>query len=293
MNPRMKHLRSIDGLLLKDLPKAVRNLGLPVEDSTFRKWNNSVNPPSWDEFKDLEVSSIKKRDVWDYIDDESERISRNTVKTRVGYIGGLWQRLIERELIEVNPWARACSGQAWKFSIKQYPYREWSFYRQYHKDPLFLLLYFHGFRVGEIAGIMPEDVCVDKELKIPHFNLVHYKKPLRRLKNDMSIRQVPVHPALLKDVRKWKDKDLFPISTDRKGPGNSWSENFHKKLGLPDGEAAHSLRHNFLTRMNATLVNPKYISRLVGHNPQNMTEKYGGTIPDVLFEAICAIKDPR
>lgn len=292
MNPRMR-LRTVDGLLMKDLPESVRKLGKPIQDQTFSKWKLSVNPKSWEDFKNREVKSIKKQDVWDYIDDESERMSRHTVKKRIGYVCGLFNRLIKRELIEVNPFARACSGDDWKFDIKEYPYREWSFYKSYHTDPMFLLIYFHGFRVGEIAGIMPEDVCVEEELEFPHFNLVHYKYPLRRLKNNKSVRQVPVHPALLQQVRKWKKNDLFPFSLDRTGPGGKWSENFNNNLFLPPGEAAHSIRHNFLTRIQGTSVNPKIISRLVGHSPTSMTHKYGSVLPEKLYEAICVIKDPR
>ena len=291
MNPRPMRLRSVDGLLIKDLPNAVKHID-PVLPLTFKKWMLSVNPPSWQDFGDLLVTEVNKRDVWDYIDDECERIARHTVKKRVGYICGMWNRLVRRELIDRNPWSKLFGSKAWKFDIKKYPYREWNFYKPYHKDPLFLLLYFHGFRIGEIAGIMPEDVVVDEDIMYPHFNLRHYLAPLRRLKNDMSERQVPVHPFLLDAVREWKAKDMFPFSIDRKGPGNSWSEMFRKNLGLPEGEAAHSIRHNFITRTTLLPVQPKLISRLVGHKPQNMTAEYGTIIPKMMHEVICKIEVP-
>ena len=291
MNPRTMRLRSVDGLLIKDLPHAVKHID-PVQQQTFSKWLLSTNPLSWPEFGDLRVSEITKHDVWDYIDNECERLARHTVKKRVGYICGMWNRLLQRELIDVNLWSRLFRGKAWQFDTKNYPFREWDYYKPYHKDPLFLLLYFHGFRIGEIAGIMPEDVVVEEGIEYPHFNLIHYKRPLRRLKNDRSIRQVPVHPVLLEAVRGWKAKDMFPFSTDQKGPGNSWSETFNRTMGLPDGEAAHSIRHNFITRTTLIAAQPKLISMLVGHRPPNMTGEYGTIHPKLMHEVICKIEVP-
>lgn len=284
-------LRTIEGLLIKDLPHAVKHVD-PVQKPTFDKWLLSVNPKSWEDFADIKVSEVTKHDVWGYIDEECERIARHTVKKRIGYICGMWNRLVARELIEVNPWSRVCKGEAWKFDVKQYPYREWSFYKPFHHDPLFLMIYFHGFRIGEIAGIMPEDVVVEEGIEYPHFNLIHYKRPLRRLKNDKSIRQVPVHPVLLESVRRWKRKDMFPFSTDVRGPGNGWSMRFNRELLLPEGEAAHSIRHNFSTRIQSTTAQPKLVSRLLGHAPPNMTAKYGTVLPKVMHEVICKIEVP-
>lgn len=284
-------IRSIEGLKIKDLPNAIKHVD-PVQKQTFNKWVLSVNPASWEDFSELLVSEVTKRDAWDYIDDECERLSRHTVKKRVGYICGMWNRLIQRELHDKNPWSKLFGGGAWKFDPKEYPFREWNYYKPYHKDPLFLLLYFHGFRIGEIAGIMPEDVVVEEGIEYPHFNLIHYKSPLRRLKNDRSIRQVPVHPFLLEAVRRWKSQDMFPMSLDKHGPGNGWSENFNKNLGLPEGEAAHSLRHNFITRTSMIAAQPKLISRLVGHRPPNMTAKYGTIHPKLMHEVICKIEVP-
>ena len=235
--------------------------------------------------KDVDVSEIDIEFVWDYVDTQSEILNEGTVKKRIGYLSGIWNRAIKRRILSSNPWHRA--GADLKQSESHHPFREWEFYKMYHGDPLFNLLWFHGFRVGEIAGIKQEDVYPDAT--IPYFNLVHYESPYRRLKNDKSIRQVPIHPACIELVRNMS----FPLSRDAWGPGKAWSRNFRKNLGLPPGEGAHSLRHNFESRMRATDPNPAAEARLLGHTFPNMTARYGTVLPELLFQTLCRIPDPR
>ena len=49
----------------------------------------------------------------------------------------------------------------------------------YHNDPYFVCLWYSGMRIGELAGIYPENIVTD--VQIPYFNLVHQEN---RLKND-------------------------------------------------------------------------------------------------------------
>ena len=58
---------------------------------------------------------------------------------------------MKRWILSSNPWHRA--GSDLKQSESHQPFREWDFYEMHHGDPLFNLMWFHGFRVGEIAGI--------------------------------------------------------------------------------------------------------------------------------------------
>lgn len=271
MNPQMNVLQ---------LAERCRKIKPAITHSTWRCWLKSIKP-----IQDVDVSEIDIEFVWDYVDEQTELLSEGTVKQRLGYLSGIWNRAIKRRLLTSNPWQR--SGSDLKASRSAHPFREWDFYREYHDDPLFLLLWFHGFRLGEIAGIKQEDVLSDAV--IPYFNLVHYETPGRRLKNDMSIRQVPIHPACLSMVR-----DLeFPLSTDAYGPGRSWSQAFKNNLGLPARESAHSIRHNFESRMRATNPNPAVESRLLGHTFPNMTARYGTILPELMYEALCKIPDPR
>ena len=271
MNPRMNVL---------ELANRCRKIKPTIQETTWKNWMKAVKP-----IQDVDVSTVDIEFVWDYVDSQTERLSEGTVKQRVGFLSGIWNRGIKRRMLTENPWHRA--GSDLKASRSAHPFREWQFYEHYHQDPLFLLLWFHGFRVGEIAGIKQEDVMLDAT--IPYFNLVHYERPFRRLKNDMSIRQVPIHPACQRMVRNLR----FPLSRDVNGPGRSWGETFRYNLGLPPGEGAHSLRHNFESRMRATDPNPAAEARLLGHTFPNMTARYGTVLPQLLFETLCRIPDPR
>ena len=84
-----------------------------------------------------------------------------------------------------------------------------------------------------------------------------------RLKNDMSIRQFP-STLLVTGVRTFR----FSLTLRRE----ILSETFKANLGHR-GEGAHSLRHNFESRMRATDPNPG--EALLGHTFPNMTARYG------------------
>ena len=83
---------------------------------------------------------------------------------------------------------------------------------------------------------MPEDVVVEEGIEYPHFNLIHYKRPLRRLKNDRSIRQVPVHPVLLEAVRRSGQPDRsYPLD------GRSGRQERQHSLAVGLSSAIHAL----------------------------------------------------
>ena len=50
---------------------------------------------------------------------------------------------------------------------------------------------------------------------------------------------------------------------------------FSERLNTPKGEAAHSLRHNFITRCRSAEMQDSMISKLVGHKVKGMTARYG------------------
>lgn len=267
---------------VRDLAEKARSIKPLVTANTHRSWVKAIRP-----IADMKVEDVDHQLVWSYADGQLpglSQLSDGTLRQRIGTLSGIWNRAVKRRIITSNPWNKA--GQDLKSARSHHPLRGWNFYKIYHGNPLFNLLYMHGFRIGEIAGILPDDVVLDAE--IPYFNLIHYQAPYRRLKNDMSIRQVPIHPICLDLTRDLKARGKFPLSKDRNGPGKSWSESFRQKLQLPHGEGAHSLRHNFETRLRATNPNPACESRLLGHS-LSMTGRYGHVLLEMLFETLCKV----
>ena len=103
---------------------------------------------------------------------------------------GLWNKAIDFELISGdNPWNKTDRGLKYlRRNPELYP---WQHYSHYHDDPYFVFLWYTGARIQEIAGLYPENIVMDTE--IPYFNFVHQQN--RMLKNDDSIRKMPIHPA--------------------------------------------------------------------------------------------------
>ena len=114
------------------------------------------------------------------------------------------------------------------------------------------------------GGIYKENIVTDAV--IPYFNFVHQDN--RRLKNNESVRKVPIHPACLPYV-----DDLY-LST-AKSPGRSWSETFKENMGLPTGDGAHSLRHSFTSRMNEAGIIERVQDAILGHASPSITSRYG------------------
>ena len=239
------------------------------EPSTYLYWQKSIKP-----IQDLSLKEVSDEVVLDYRINGLADLSEGTLKTRIGYLKGIWNKARKWKLIKgENPWQDADDGL--KTQRRDPDLHPWEFYEYYHDDPYFVCLWYSGMRIGEIAGIYPEHIHTD--VKIPYFDLMH--QPNRRLKNDESVRKVPIHPACLPYVGR-----LY--LSKAKSPGRSWSENFRHNLGLPKGDGAHSLRHSFTSRMRQAGCNDAVLDRLLGHTLPTRTGRYGKFPLDVLSKEI-------
>ena len=243
---------------VQEFTDRIKRLYPKYTDSTKRNWDKAVRP-----IKDIKVSEVDDDVARDYLEDAMEWWRESTVKQRIGSLKGIWTKGYRKKLYKgENPWVDLDDGL--EIARRNPAAHPWEFYEYYHEDPYFVCLWYSGMRIGELAGIYKENIVTDAET--PYFNLVH--QPNRRLKNNASIRQVPIHPACLPYV------DQLYLSKD-KYPGRSWSETFKKNMGLPEGQGAHTLRHSFATRMRALNVHPYWIDRLIGHRRKSETDRYG------------------
>ncbi len=245
----------------------------PIEDSTYANWLKALKP-----IAEMPIDQVTKATVMNYRITQRKPdgpLCDGTYKQRIGYLKGIWNTAIEWELIVGdNPWLKADK----KLKVKKrrdpdlHPYE---FYSRYHRNPRFRCLWFHGFRINELVGIYEENVVWDAE--IPYFNLVHQSN--RKLKNDSSIRKVPIHPACYSDVERLK----FGRSP---AAGWKWGQDFREKLGLPAGDASHSLRHSFTSRMNEAEIIQPVQDALLGHEPDSKTGYYGKVTLEVKLNAL-------
>ena len=242
----------------------------PIEPGTYKLWLNAVDP-----IGELAVSDIDEAQVTRY---RMERLKPwgswcgGTLKMRLASLQSIWNVGIKAKLVDTNPWLG--QGADYTKSKRKYTQQSWNYFHEFHKDPMFLCIWHHGMRLGEIGGILPEEIVLNEE--IPYFDLKHNK--IRKLKNEESVRQVPIHPACIPFVNSLK----VHSSSSSYSPGDMWSRRLKRRTGYP----AHSLRHNFINRMRKAGVEYSIAMRLVGHTPQGTTADYGDVFLEDLEQAV-------
>ena len=150
------------------------------QPSTYQYWQKSIKP-----IRNLSLQEISDEVVLDYRINGLADLGEGTLKTRIGYLKGLWNKARKWKLIKgENPWQDADDGL--KARRRDPDLHPWEFYEYYHNDPYFVCLWYTGMRIGELAGIYPENIHAHAQ--IPYFDLKHQEN--RRLKNDESIREL-------------------------------------------------------------------------------------------------------
>ena len=254
-----------------------------IRDSTFKCWWQAIRPIAY-----LSIDDVNKDLVNKYWKSQLKPIgncSPETLRRRLSLLSGIWNMALEEEIIEsTNVWYYSSKKIKINRDLKnerygkEYVVRPFEFYKLYHNDPIFWAIWYHGFRVGEIGGLLNKEIVFNSS--IPYFDI---KDNSNRLIKRGAKRQVPIHP----EFYPWVGK----LNTDyTQFPGKNWSEKFNKTLDLPKGEAAHSLRHNFCTRARSANLQDSMISKLVGHRVTGMTARYGTWKLEDKFEAIKKIR---
>tara|TARA_R100001443_G_scaffold56953_3_gene67870 strand:+ start:371 stop:1162 length:792 start_codon:yes stop_codon:yes gene_type:complete len=246
---------------VSDLVQELKVLYPKLRPSTFACWDKSIKP-----IAHLPVESINKAAVERYRIQSLQELSESTVVTRMGYCKAIWTKALRWEKIEgKNVWEYGDDGLEKKERDPEY--RPWEFWEEYHEHPWFRFLWYSGARIGEIAGLDPKNIVMNA--KIPYFNFVH--QPNRMLKNDASVRKVPIHPSCFNYI------DRFVMTKAKGNHGHKWSWEMGDRLGLPPGEAAHSLRHAFHTQCRDNETEEYMLDILTGHAKKSVTARYGRT----------------
>ena len=154
-----------------------------------------------------------------------------------------------------------------------------------------LVLMHTGMRGGELAQLEFEDfVFADP---IPHLRISRSGragKNAKTLKNNNSIRRVPLSPTLIKLgleefvlSRQKRDRVFyeFNFGEGRKSDGISkfW-QRYLVSIGLwKPGRATHVWRHTLVANLRRAGVPDEDIAPIVGHAGRTMTSTYGGEYP--------------
>ena len=252
-----------------------------IRESTFKCWLKAAKP-----LADFDVNDVDRTTVTRYWKSQLKPIgtlSPATLRRRLSLLTGIWNMALEDEIIDTpNYWLNASKkikvNDEYSKYGKEYEVRPFSFYKGYTRDPIFLAIWYHGFRIGEIAGLLPQDIRFDNQ--IPYFRI---RDNSNRLIKPGAKRDVPIHPEFYLHVDR--------LRTDySQYPGKNWSQMFSERLQLPKGEAAHSLRHNFITRCRTAELQDSMISKLVGHKINGMTARYGSWTLENKLSAIRQVR---
>ena len=242
-----------------------------VGKSTYANWLKAVGP-----IADLPVDQVTDEVVREQRIYWLER-SESTCKLRLSSLKAIWNKARKMKLLPGtkadNPWLDADDGLS--IANRDPEFYPWEHYARYHNDPYFVILWYTGARIGEVAGLDPVNIVTDAE--IPYFQFIDQEN--RDIKNDPSKRKVPIHPACGRVLTHFRQSKA-------QNPGASWSENFRANMGLPKFEAAHTLRHSFHTRCRDAGIEEYMIDILTGHAKASTTAQYGKTRLHLLEAAI-------
>ena len=259
---------------VQEFSDRIKRLYPKLAESTKRNWDKAVAP-----IAHMKVVEIDDDQALNYLENAMDKWSEGTVKQRIGFLKGIWNKGYKKKIYKgENPWLDLDDGL--EVPRRDPEIHPWEFYEYYHHDPYFVCLWYSGMRIGELAGIYPENIHLDAQ--IPYYDVKHQEN--RRVKNEESIRQIPIHPAAIPYAERLR------FSTDKKEPGSSWSQNFNKNLALPRGDGAHSIRHSFTTRMRDADSNEYVLDRLLGHKIHSKTGRYGRIRLEVLNRELLKLK---
>ncbi|QEX18037.1 integrase [Hypericibacter terrae] len=165
---------------------------------------------------------------------------------------------------------------------------------------------YHGNRLEEFAQLRREDV--KREGDIWFFDI--HDQGGRQVKNDQSIRRVPLHPVLVHLGFQAYLDEVAPNPTDRVfpelkpgGPDNKvgyyftkWWTNYRRAIGVYEkGLDYHSFRHGVTTKLFAAGVPREVVDELTGHEGEGTSQTvYLHEFPlRVLADAIAKVEWPE
>jgi len=181
--------------------------------------------------------------------------SEGTLRGDITNLIALWNVGQTMGKLEVNVWKGLKIGL--KESKKRYKTRKFEEFERLHDCPFFLGIWAHGMRLMELGGLEQKDIHIETEY--PYIDL--YTTQKRRLKNEASIRELPIHNSWLPYAKDWKMKR----TAGHEG----------KRLRVYYQSNYHAFRHFFRARMMKAKIEFSIQAALMGHSPKSMTAQYG------------------
>lgn len=144
----------------------------------------------------------------------------------------------------------------------------WSMSDQWDIQVILILLY-SGMRVNELLKNSKENIDLEQKS-------IYVPKELA--KNKSSIRYVPIHDKIYPFILEFYSRATDNIITNPKGfnvPYNNFVARNLKRINNELGSVHrfHDTRHTFITKAHRTGMDPLTLKKIVGHMPDDITQK--------------------
>jgi integrase len=288
----LQRLLTFDGLL------EARRLDREPAPRTFEGWVKALQ--AFMEFnRHSRPGAATRADAVAYKDHLIARMSRNSAKTQLAYCAGLWTTLIEKQgggehifkglpgtLEETTKTKALRAAQAKRNQSFEptTPIDQWdgTIYL-----PVLKLLYFTGCRLAEVSALRGQDIHED-------YISVEWQEE-RSLKTANSVRDIPLHPSLIKLVEPLRKAEghiwprLKTTSTIRGVEVIRWGGNLSKPCKNMTGLRPKDFRDRFATQLREHDFNQVNIERVMGHSALDTNSTYGGRNWDKYVQMINSI----
>lgn len=252
------------------------------------------------------LNDIKTHDIEKlmYKKSKEEKLSNQTVNHIIKFIGAVYQKMVNDEVIFRNPIAKIkkLKRNPQKFKILETEQIKLILEtaEEYFPDfyPLLFTAIFTGMRQGELFALTWDKIdWKNKQILVDcNYTLGEVTTP----KSYHSVRRIDMSEKLVEVLTKWKEHCpkgvlnlVFPNQVGNySDPNNIIKRRFRYVLQLAEIEKIrfHDLRHTYASLLISQNVPVKYIQSQLGHGSIQVTmDTYGHILPEVNRKAVNAL----
>lgn len=249
-------------------------------------------------FKNMDIRAIRREHLYKFIAEKAKsELSPKTVNNFLAVLSKMFNLAYEWDYIQTSPMKGVKKLKLPPSEFDFYDGKEMRVYLETAKrirpdwHPFFLCAFLTGMRLGEICGLMWEDVDFLKGvIKVRH-NMVHGQ--LVTPKSGRN-REIPIHPELfaaLKSHRHLKSELVFCRKDGRSLTRNSMRKPFFRVQRMAGLRRIkfHEVRHSFASQLVINNVSLKAVQELLGHADIRQTMIYAHLSPNVHHDAIATL----
>ncbi|MCP9319096.1 tyrosine-type recombinase/integrase [Acetobacter persici] len=221
-----------------------------------------------------------------------ETVSGKTVKNHFSRMSSLWSHLVQRDLVDKNPWA------GWDFNVTKkivrrgWTDRELALLASTHYSGaavshrtwagIITIGMFTGMRLGEICNLRRQDIEVTDGVLC--FHVRPHPEDGWSPKTAAGTRIIPIHSSLLgmeglnqlqDNGEKYLFADLTLSNAGERGDNFARAFSKHKKrIGIPEDVTFHSFRHTVSTKLRnqEAHIRELWIDTVLGHEASHKSQ---------------------